>query len=194
MGLRSEIANIVDEILPLDDVERSHQSFIKNWIASGAAIFRIQKPANPETHLVSYFVPFDEAERKICLIHHKKANLWIPPGGHVNVNEHPKDTVSREMQEELFQKASFYHESPLFLTVTQTVNDCSPHTDVSLWYVVRGNSKEKYAFDDQEFYDISWFKVGEPSQNIVEPNLKRFIKKLEHFSDTKMAYSRFSFI
>ncbi|MFI5343447.1 MAG: NUDIX domain-containing protein [Chlamydiales bacterium] len=35
------------------------------------------------------------------LVDHKKANLWLPAGGHVEPNEHPRETVKREILEEL---------------------------------------------------------------------------------------------
>jgi 8-oxo-dGTP diphosphatase len=177
--LRLLIAKLVEEITPLDDLEESHQFFVKNWITSGADLFRIKKPAFPETHLVSYFVPFDELNKKICLVHHKKANLWIPPGGHVDIDEHPQDTVYREMQEELTEQAICHHEAPFFVTVAKTVNDPLPHTDVSLWYVVKGDSWKKYRFDSREFHDVSWFNIYEPHKDITEPTLIRFIQKLK---------------
>ena len=133
-------------------------------------------------HLVSYFIPTDQANGKILLGHHKKANLWLPPGGHVDKNEHPQKTVSREMQEELFKEAVFILDQPIFLTVTETVNDMNTHTDVSLWYLVKGDSKEKYLFDEREFYQIKWFSLEDIPERQMEPNLPRFLNKLAQFA------------
>ena len=38
------------------------------------------------------------------MVHHKKANDWIPPGGHIEENESPAATVIREFREELGYK------------------------------------------------------------------------------------------
>ncbi len=38
---------------------------------------------------------------KVLLIHHKKLNLWLPPGGHIEKDETPDDAVKRELKEEL---------------------------------------------------------------------------------------------
>lgn len=35
---------------------------------------------------------------KVLLIHHKKLNLWLPPGGHIEKNETPDDAVKREFK------------------------------------------------------------------------------------------------
>ena len=69
------IYNLIATIAPYDDIE------------SGSPIFRIQKPDVPNKHLVSYFVLFDEHNRKILLVDHKKALLWLPSGGHVEIDE-----------------------------------------------------------------------------------------------------------
>jgi len=178
MSVRLEIAKMISEIKPSDLLEQSDQRFVKSWIASDAQIFRVNKPAVPSTHLVSYFVPYDKKEGKILLVHHKKAGLWLPPGGHVEVGEHPRDAAFREMKEGLGAEAEFLFGEPLFITVTKTVNETKPHTDVSLWYLVEGDSLFKYVFDENEFNEIAWFSLEACPQNQVEPHLHRFIKKL----------------
>jgi len=37
---------------------------------------------------------------KVLLIKHKKLNKWLYPGGHVEVNETPREAAEREFQEE----------------------------------------------------------------------------------------------
>lgn len=56
IDIRSKIHQIVSSITPLDYIEEEDIHFVLNWIESGCEIFRIEKPATPETHLVSYFV------------------------------------------------------------------------------------------------------------------------------------------
>lgn len=180
-SIRQQITQIVTAIHPLDAQEKAQQSATLDWIASGAALFRIEKPKTPPMHLVSYFIPVDLTTKKLLLVHHKKANLWLPPGGHVEVNEHPTQTVMREMKEELQDKAILLAANPLFLTVTQTVNDPSPHIDVSLWFIVQGNSAKDYIFDTTEFYRVQWFAFTEVPQKHIEPHLPRFMQKLKLF-------------
>ena len=49
----------------------------------------------------------------------------------------------------------------LFLTVTQTVGLTAGHTDISLWYILKGCSSIKYPFDKEEFTEICWFHADE---------------------------------
>lgn len=99
--IREEILTTIASIVPFDYAEREHLNFVKNWIASGAEIFRSAKPDKPNIHLVSYFIVVDPQTNELLLVDHKKAELWLPPGEHVELNEYPRKTVKREIKEEL---------------------------------------------------------------------------------------------
>ncbi len=47
-----EIESVFEAIGPIDSEEKAHREFAKRWIQSGVEIFRIAKPATPDTHLV----------------------------------------------------------------------------------------------------------------------------------------------
>ncbi len=176
--MRTEIKLLAGKIQPLDEVEANHIAFVKEWIDSGAEIFRIEKPATPDTHLVAYFLLIDESEQKLLLVEHKKANLWLPAGGHVEPNEHPRETVAREIVEELGIKADFAFEAPFFLTVTQTVGNESRHTDVSFWYILRAGMTDPMQYDEREFHSIRWFSKDAIPFDQSDPHMKRLIQKL----------------
>ena len=128
---------------------------------------------------MSYFVLFDEDASKVLLVDHKKALLWLPSGGHVEINENPIDTVRRECFEELGIEAVFLFDWPIFLTSTVTVGLTAGHTDVSLWYVLRGDSHSEYVFDLGEFNEVKWFGFDEIPYEKADPHMHRFIQKLK---------------
>lgn len=167
MSLREDILNVVLQIDPFDDLETQHQRSAVDWIESGAGLFRTEKPAVPSKHLVSYFPIVDQDH--ILLVEHRNAGLWLPPGGHVDPDEHPRDTVIREAREELESEASFHLDDPLFITCTETVGLTAGHTDVSLWYTLRGDRTDDIRFDITEFKSIRWFGLND---------LERFVEKL----------------
>ena len=37
---------------------------------------------------------------KVLLVYHKKLDVWLYPGGHVEENENPDETLVREVKEE----------------------------------------------------------------------------------------------
>ena len=166
----------VEKIIPLDDLEQEHLDDVKDWLDTGVEVCRIEKPATPPKHLVSYFVIMDNDH--VLLVDHKKAELWLPSGGHVEPGEHPKDTVIREAKEELQISADFISDSPLFITCTETVGLTAGHTDVSLWYVLRGNREEQLEYDKEEFNGIRWFHFDQIPFERSDPHMSRFINKL----------------
>ncbi|HTE47080.1 MAG TPA: NUDIX hydrolase [Gemmatimonadaceae bacterium] len=171
--IRSELTGIE----PLDVLEHTHLTDALAWVDSGADIFRVAKPATPPKHLVSYFAVVD-ADR-ILLVDHKNAGLWLPTGGHVEMDEHPRATVVRELEEELGLRAEHEIEAPLMITCTTTVGATAGHTDVSLWYVVRGNCAQELTFDETEFNAVRWFQFAQVPFERSDPHLRRFIRKLE---------------
>jgi 8-oxo-dGTP diphosphatase len=182
-GQEKNIHEQVTAIETLDALEATHKQDVLDWIASGAPIFRIAKPDNPPKHLVSYFVLVDPEQKSMLLVDHIKAQLWLPSGGHVEQDEDPVETVRREAQEELRKDAVFLKNNPrpLFVTVTKTVGLTAGHTDVSLWYVIRGSKHEFIDFDRTEFNDIEWFTFDEilaSDPSIFDPHLQRFTRKL----------------
>lgn len=174
--MRSSIRAELESIHPLDAVEHQHRSDALAWVDTGAPLFRIQKPAIPPKHLVSYFAVVDG--NRILLVDHKNAELWLPPGGHVEPGEHPRDTVLREAREELGLEPAHEIAAPLMVTCTTTVGLTAGHTDVSLWYVVNTKKDQTLIYDSTEFNDIRWFEYSDVPLERCDPHLERFMRKL----------------
>ena len=179
--IRQSIYQMVDSIKPFDEVEQEHIDFVKSWITSGAELFRFEKPNRPNIHLVSYFVVLDNQRKKCLLVDHKKASLWLPTGGHVEIDEHPEDTVKREIVEELDIEADFLFAEPFFLTLTKTIGDRVPHTDVSFWYVLKGDSCKCLNYDKEEFHQICWFDWDSIPYEHSDPCMDRFVQKMSPY-------------
>lgn len=182
----ADVLKLVRSITPHDQLEQDHMNDVAAWIESGAPLYRVKKPDVPPKHLVSYFILIDPDHKSMLLADHIKAQLWLPSGGHVEPGEDPKETVVREIQEELGQPAIFLknNDQPFFVTVTETVGLTAGHTDVSLWYLVRGSIHARINFDRGEFNDIEWFtfdEILESNPVIFDPQLHRFTAKLQKY-------------
>ena len=190
MSLREEILQEIGSIEPFDAVEKLHKEDVLSWVQSGIELCRIYKPAVPPKHLVSYFVVVDEMY--VLLVDHRNAKLWLPTGGHVESGEHPRDSVIREAREELGINANFLFPNPLFLTCTETVGLTAGHTDVSIWYVLRGDKNAILDYDREEFVDIHWFCFDQVPLERSDPHMNRFLNKLAlrlSLSETKQLVS-----
>ncbi|MGW6731352.1 NUDIX hydrolase [Streptomyces sp. NPDC055013] len=183
--LRARLVDLVDGIEPWDDLERDHLRLAGEWLAGGAPVYRTRKPDVPDTHLVSYFVVLDAECGELLLVAHRKAGLWLPPGGHVEPGEDPWAAVERECREELGIPAlasDITGEHPLFLTVTRTRGQ-GEHTDVSLWYVITADARTLTSYDEEEFTAVRWLTpeqvLAEPLDS-MDPHMHRFTRKLMH--------------
>lgn len=183
MTVRRLISDLVAAVRPFDAREASDQADILDWIASSQPLFRTAPPGMPPKHLVVYFVPIDAANRRLLLGDHRKSGLWLPPGGHVEEGEDPRQAVRREAGEELGIPAEFHPalggESPFFLTVTPTVGPGS-HLDVDLWFALRVDCGARLEPDPREFNGIRWFELGELDwpASTYDPEMGRFAGKL----------------
>ncbi|HSD56332.1 MAG TPA: NUDIX hydrolase [Candidatus Saccharimonadales bacterium] len=179
--MKQVILDVVRAIQPYDELERQHRDDAMSWILSDDSMYRQQ---NPGKHIVSYFVLFDEKQGKLMLIDHVKAGLWLPTGGHVEDGEHPRATVLREADEELQLQADFHEQfgdKPVFITVTQT-KGAGTHTDVSLWYVLKGDSNQVFSYDPREMNGYKWMLLQDIlDTNVMEldPHMHRFVRKLQ---------------
>lgn len=141
---------------------------------------RLTKDNNPNSHFCSFFLPIDLELKLIYLGHHIKANDWIPPGGHVQMNESSIETVKREFFEELQYKLGKEKIKLFDLTVKDVSNNpmhsCKTHYD--FWYLVY-IKKRLFKFDKREFYKAEWLRVPEAVKRMGLPQYAEVIKKVE---------------
>jgi ADP-ribose pyrophosphatase YjhB (NUDIX family) len=174
--MREEIRSEVELIEPMDELEEFSKADVLAWIDSGVEICRRAKPATPPKHLISYFALIDGEH--ILLVDHINAELWLPTGGHVELGEHPRTTVLREAREELSIEGVFLKDQPLFLTITETVGKTAGHTDVSIWYALRGDRAAEVVFDPSEFRKVRWFHKDDVPLGRTDKHMARFLEKL----------------
>lgn len=172
--MRDEIRQLISNLKPLDEIEEEHIRIALEWVDSTSDLFRREAPAIPDPHLVAYFVIISPKKDQLLLVDHKRAKLWLPPGGHVEPDEHPMDTVKREAKEELDVEADFVFKDPVFLTVAHV----GTHTDITLWYLLYGDSAAEWNFDKREFQEVRWFTWEDIASVACDPNLSRFLKRL----------------
>jgi 8-oxo-dGTP diphosphatase len=181
---RTQLAEIVKAIAPFDDLEAEHRLDTLSWIASAAEVYRYREPDRPPKHLVVYFVLVDLDVGALLLVDHRKAQLWIPTGGHVEPGEDPAEAARRELHEELGIAADLVgglSSNPLLVTQTTTVGLDAGHVDVSLWYVLGAATSTRTIPDRTEFAATRWWRFAEidaAPREIIDPFLPRFLDKL----------------
>ena len=179
------IRALVAGLVPADLVEAEHRRLALAWLDGTTDIFRRSGPCVPSPHLVSYFPLIDHDSGDVLLVDHRKARLWLPAGGHVEIGEHPVTTVRREAREELGIDAVFSpvtRQRPLFVTVTQTAGAVDRHTDVSLWFVLSHCQGQPLAPDPGEFRQARWWTrddIRRSESAMFDPHMARMLAKFD---------------
>lgn len=155
----------------------------------------ISREVNPFHHFCVYTAVFDPQAKEVFIGHHKKSDLWLFMGGHIEPGETPTEAVVREVGEELGNVAIVVG-IPNLLTISQIVKltpkelrddtpRCFMHYDI--WYFL---AVEKASFStDQsllatEFHSTKWLAYDEAEKRITDENNLLAIQKMREFDST----------
>jgi 8-oxo-dGTP pyrophosphatase MutT (NUDIX family) len=121
---------------------------------------------------VGLYIIFDH---KILLIEHPRYGKWMAPGGHIELDEDPEQSVLREAFEETGLDVEFVFpandlglEGGKKLPVPQFMEKHQanpPHQHISLQYVLR--SKNANSTISDEHTNMRWFSLEDLSTNDI---------------------------
>jgi len=123
-------------------------------------------------------------DKKVLLIFHKKHNMWLQIGGHIELNEDPDEALFREVKEEcgldieimggkqpsFEMKGTKFLYAPAFMNI-HNINETHKH--IGLTYFAKAKS-DKFVLNSNEHKDIRWVS-GEDLDN-PEFNLDEAVK------------------
>ena len=131
---------------------------------------------NPNTHFTASFAAYDLDKKLVFVGLHKRSNLWMFNGGHVEKDELLKSALKREMEEE-WGSDSFLEvvRKPSLLTITPVISPgdrkCKLH--YGFWYFIPVDSNN---FDpdqeilEEEYTKTGWKAIEEAEKLIIVPN------------------------
>ena len=143
----------------------------------------LTRDENRASHYCVYFLPYNLKTQEVFIVHHKKAEQWLAPGGHIDEGEVPLQTLEREMGEELgFSYKSLEDPTPFLLTITpisNPVQPCRKHFDI--WYGIPTVGSD-FHIDPREFHETRWLSVPKARQLVTDPpNLQALYRIKEFF-------------
>jgi 8-oxo-dGTP pyrophosphatase MutT (NUDIX family) len=130
--------------------------------------------------------------RKVLLIHHKKFDKWLQPGGHIEKFENPVEAAIREVKEEtgvdissLAEEIIKLNKEGAFLPVPRFLmeqilpeNPKEPrHFHLDIQYVIE-ISQQEVQHNLYESYGIGWFTKEEARKLNTYPDAIMIIEKL----------------
>lgn len=173
--IRSGYIADVTQIIPFDEQEEQDKSYILTWLKNTETL---NKPYNMLEHLGVLGILLSPDKKKTYLLHHKKAQSLLPPGGHVDIGLPLAMAVSAELKEELHTKARLLKPSPFFITKTFTRGLNAGHTDITSWFLLEGNPSTNYHIHEKEASKAEWVEISEILQNESLGHLHRAFLKL----------------
>jgi len=168
------------EIKRISDPSRCATAEICQRFLTRAGEGNLTRDENPASHFCVYFLPYDPEAKKVFVVHHKKAKLWLSPGGHIDKGETLLQTLSREIKEELgFSYSVPQNLQPFLLTITPINNpnySCRTHLDV--WYAIQTNGMD-FKVDPREFHETRWLTIPEAQQLVTDPLNLQVLDRIE---------------
>ena len=163
----------IERITPVDDREAE---------SIRATLARLAWPGDPfaedeHDHHVTASA-FVVSSRGMILHRHRRLDIWVQPGGHVDRGESPEVAAVRETLEETGLAVS--HLDPVELFHVDRHSGPRGHTHYDLRYVVVASPLDPTP-PDGESPDVFWFDF-ESAQTRCEPALAAAIAKLSRAS------------
>lgn len=124
---------------------------------------------------------------RVLLAHHKELDLWLPIGGHIELDEDPEQALFREIEEEaglarkdleLLEDARLPLQEegfralprPMYLDIHAI---SSEHQHIGLTYFLRAKS-ETIRLNPEEHHDLRWFSEEEIKTFTLRENVRAY--------------------
>ena len=174
--LKNQYILSINAIKPLDEKEQNDIQEVKSWIHQSESLW---KPENMEKHFGAIGIILSKDKTKTFLINHRKAGIWLPPGGHVENRQTFKETIAMELREEVGINEPVYINSDIFfLTQTRVQEAGREHIDITVWYLLEGDESVNYPVLEDEATEGKWFLIQTILEDMSFSFLHRSFKKL----------------
>jgi ADP-ribose pyrophosphatase YjhB (NUDIX family) len=178
LASRTSYIKAIESIVPNDSTEAADIRDSLLWLKSEP---QIHKPHNMKRHLGVIFLVLSPDRKKTFMLNHRKAQAWLPPGGHVDTGLSFQDAVRLEMREELKRHAVFVRSMPFFLTNTATRGLNAGHIDTTAWFLVEGDPTKQYTVSEKEASESAWMELSRLKDMPSYTHLPRAFKKLPQY-------------
>jgi ADP-ribose pyrophosphatase YjhB (NUDIX family) len=115
---------------------------------------------------VGCFIIFED---KVLLVNHPRYDMWLCPGGHIELDEDPEEALFREIEEETGLEVEILSTKPdinilgakyIYMPAYISVHEANPpHKHIGLTYYARAKSSANLKSDEHS--EAKWFTSAE---------------------------------
>ena len=175
------LADSLEEHVPLDTEEARDLERIRDFVRRHADPFdrRIA-----EGHLTGSALVVSAGGDRVLLVHHRKLDRWLQPGGHADPGETSGETVAlREAREETgIEGLALHPEAPRPLDLDVHPIPARPgepaHDHLDLRYLVVAPEGASAVRSAEETSDLRWLAWDELEALGLDPGLRRALRKV----------------
>ena len=116
-------------------------------------------------------------KNKVLLIHHKKLDLWLPVGGHIQKNETPDDALLREIKEEVGIDVEIINNNKfgmdgsvkknLAIPFNINLHSAGDHDHCCFFYVCKAIDAGKLKINKDELKNYEWLSKEDLNKDHV---------------------------
>lgn len=135
-------------------------------------------------------------DNKVLLIYHNKLDLWLPVGGHIDINETPDQALAREIKEEVNLEVEIIGKSSVPLVGNAKQNLALPfhtnlhsvgdHDHYGLFYLCKAKNAHDLKFNIGELKGAEWFSIKDLGNEKVPEDVKHIaLQAFRHYNESK---------
>jgi len=166
--------------VPEDAKEREDLGRMRHFARALAQPF---SRAQPEAHFTGSAVVVDPAGARVVMLHHRKLQRWLQPGGHADVTDagSMETTALREAREETGCRVALHPAAPRPLDVDIHGIPARPdepaHLHLDVRFLVVAENPEALVHDPAESWGVQWLTWEEAMTRADEAPLRRMLEK-----------------
>jgi 8-oxo-dGTP pyrophosphatase MutT (NUDIX family) len=170
------VIELLEQYTPEDHGEIKAKKFIVHFLKTHK---RFWSRETLEGHLTASAWITDETCSQAVLLHHKKLNMWVQPGGHIDEGDASVPAASfREASEETGLKNLVPYSAGIFdidmhrIPARKDVPE-HWHLDLRFWFLC----PDSQLIVSDESHDLAWLSREEIEQKTDEESVLRMVRK-----------------
>ena len=164
---------------PLDINEEAYKRLILQFLRDGSQKHFVRE--NKEGHITGSAWVVNKERTHVLLVHHKKLNKWLQPGGHADGESVVQKAAKREAHEETgIEKLKPLSPLPFDVDVHEIPANSKKkepaHLHYDIRYVFEGDMDAVLELQEDEVNEVRWFAF-EDVFAFAEDGMKRMVAK-----------------